>query len=537
MIVAHANGTRNSDATEARALVRVFGKRDAAGDRLQVGVRPPARCIGHIETVLALEALRRGVVPGIASLATLDRACAGLGVARRGCAALDVALVLSAGSRHQHRAAGADVTAGRAAARCGIDSVELARIERLLRETPADDLRKLWSDRGACRRRRRRRPCSEPRRALCRQGSLPQALSARSGARQIDRRRFFGRARQLRRAQVVCAPAARSVLAALSDRAHRAVADARSRQRGGRGDRASPQPVTCRWSGKLLYHLLPMRRSVILDNLRRVFGETSPEADIVRLAQAHYAPSVAAVRRVPAFRWLSAERKRALVRVENIEALRRGAGTGQGRAHPHRPLRQLGGVDDRRHRQHFRRCAGDSISCAARSSRAGSTRSSPGVSTTRASACVGKRGSLDAIARPPRGTATSIVFPFDQHARPPDGIAVDFFGHPAWTFKSLAIIALATGAPGAAGDELARGGRPPRAALRGSDAAVEDANTNEAIRRNTRAYNAVLERLVLAVPSSGIGCTGGGRIPARIACRAPMPLESDRADALQCVAS
>ena len=40
-----------------------------------------------------------------------------------------------------------------------------------------------------------------------------------------------------------------------------------------------------------------------------------------------------------------------------------------------------------------------------------------------------------------------VVFPFDQHASPPDGIAVDFLGHPAGTFKSLAIMALATGAP------------------------------------------------------------------------------------------
>ena len=59
---------------------------------------------------------------------------------------------------------------------------------------------------------------------------------------------------------------------------------------------------------------------------------------------------------------------------------------------------------------------------------------------------VGKRGSLD---RDPRrlDAGDSIVFPFDQHARPQDGIEVEFFGHPAGTFRSLAIIALATGAP------------------------------------------------------------------------------------------
>jgi len=41
-----------------------------------------------------------------------------------------------------------------------------------------------------------------------------------------------------------------------------------------------------------------------------------------------------------------------------------------------------------------------------------------------------KRGSLDAmLARLEQGDV--IVFPFDQHARPPDGVEVDFFGHPA----------------------------------------------------------------------------------------------------------
>jgi KDO2-lipid IV(A) lauroyltransferase len=110
-----------------------------------------------------------------------------------------------------------------------------------------------------------------------------------------------------------------------------------------------------------------------------------------------------------------------------------------------------------------------------------------------------KRGSLDAmLEKLEQGDA--IVFPFDQHAQPPDGIESEFFGHPAWTFKSLAIIALATGAPVLP----ATSWREPdgRHVLRFEDALspIEHENTGEAIRINTRAYNAKLEELVLRRP-------------------------------------
>src|SRR5262249_44111466 len=43
------------------------------------------------------------------------------------------------------------------------------------------------------------------------------------------------------------------------------------------------------WFGALLYHVLPYRRRVILQNLRRAFGDRLPETQIRRLAQANYA--------------------------------------------------------------------------------------------------------------------------------------------------------------------------------------------------------------------------------------------------------
>ena len=224
-----------------------------------------------------------------------------------------------------------------------------------------------------------------------------------------------------------------------------------------------------------------------------------PDAEIVALAQAHYGHLWRLLGEFPHFRWLSAARKAALVRIENYEAFAAALAAGQGRADAHRAFRQLGSGDDRRPRATIRRFAASSISSAARSSRAGSTRSSRGASTRRdsASSASADRSTGSSISWP---RATSIVFPFDQHAAPPDGIEVEFFGHPAWTFKSLAIIALATGAPVLSatswreddGRHVLRFGEPI--------APVEDEDTNEAIRRTTRAYNAALERLILARP-------------------------------------
>jgi len=82
MIVAHGNGTRASDASEAKGILRAFG-----------GNPPPVTafkwCVGHLfaasgilDLVLALEALRQGIVPGIATLDAVDAEFSTLPVSR-----------------------------------------------------------------------------------------------------------------------------------------------------------------------------------------------------------------------------------------------------------------------------------------------------------------------------------------------------------------------------------------------------------------------------------------------------------------------
>jgi KDO2-lipid IV(A) lauroyltransferase len=381
--------------------------------------------------------------------------------------------------------------------RCGIDSVEIARIERLLATTPREGLATIFSARE-----------------LADAGDGPgraASLAARFAAKEACTKLFprevalgaleptdFSVARDNYGApKVVCNPQAAAVLAR-----HRVASIALSLTH----DRASAQAVALAerasiavpLAGRILYRFLPLRRDVILANLRRVYGETLPESEIVRLAQAHYAHLWRLAGEFLRFRWLSAQRKAALVRVENIEALLAAWAQGKGvlvlTGHfGNWEVSTIAGIanyPEVRGKFHFVR-------------RALKPRWLDALVTRRFNQAgfgvIGKRGSLDAILELlSRGDV--IVFPFDQHAQPPDGIAVEFFGHPAWTFRSLAIIALATGAPVLP----ATSWREPdgRHVLRFEEpmAPIECADTNEAIRRNTRAYNAILERLILARP-------------------------------------
>ncbi|HEV8502467.1 MAG TPA: 4'-phosphopantetheinyl transferase superfamily protein [Casimicrobiaceae bacterium] len=385
----------------------------------------------------------------------------------------------------------------KAPSRCGIDSVEIARIDRLLRETPADDLRKLWSatelqDAG-----------DGPGRAA--------SLAARFAAKEACLKLFpreaalntlvatdFGVTRDAFGApEVDTSPAAQAVM-----QRHRITRIGLSLTH----DRATAsavalgeyEPVAAPLVGKLFYHLLPMRRSVILANLRLVFGDTLPEADIVRLAQAHYLHLLRVYAGFFLFLLVPQKRRASRVRVENNQGIDAVLATGKGvivvtghfgswevsttaalAAFPHmrgrihfvrRPIKPR--WLDKLVNWHFRD-AGFGI--------------------------VAKRGGLDDIVEQlERGDV--VVFPFDQHAKGRDGIPVEFFGHPARTFKSVAVIALATRAPVLA----AASWREPDGShvLRFEDPMplIEDDDTSQAIRRNTRAYNAMLEQLVLRHP-------------------------------------
>ena len=194
------------------------------------------------------------------------------------------------------------------AVRCGIDSVEIARIERLLDETPAAELGKLFSsgelaDSGV-----------GPGRAA--------SLAARYAAKEACVKLF---PRELAAGRLE--PADFAVFRdgygapqiAMSDKA-RATLD-RARVAGIAvsltHDRTSASAValalrketSAEVSGSIFYHLLPFRRRVIVENLRRVFGAAVPEPEIERLAKGHYAHLWQLIVEFFRFRTLSAEKR------------------------------------------------------------------------------------------------------------------------------------------------------------------------------------------------------------------------------------
>jgi len=272
---------------------------------------------------------------------------------------------------------------------------------------------------------------------------------------------------------------------------------------GGRAQIARVRiPADPPWCGRALYRVLPLRRRVVLGNLRRVFQGVLSEDEIRRLAQSYYGHFGRFLVEFVRLPWLSAKRRDAWVKVENIESPLRAHAQGRGvllltghfgnwevttvaglRKFPQytglihfvrRPLKPalLNAYVNWR----FRRAGFGTLA---------------------------KRGSIDAIYDVLAGGGI-VVYVLDQHAAGREGIPVEFLGHPANTFKSLAILALDTQAPVIPASSW----REPDGThvLRFEEPLplIEHDNTSEAIRLNTRAYNAALERMLLQHPEQWI---------------------------------
>ena len=385
--------------------------------------------------------------------------------------------------------------------RCGLDTVEMTRMEKLLRNTPPEDLLRCFSageleDAGTGAGRTASLAARfAAKEACCKLFPRELALGVITPEDFSIRRDAYGAPR------VEVSPAAQAVL----DRhrvAHLRVSLTHTDASASAIAWADPRPIEVPWFGKALYHLFPFRRGVVLGNLRRVFGDVLPETEVRRLAQAycgHFVRFLIEFMRLPL---MSAQRRKNWVRVENLEIPVRAQAEGKGilllAGHfgnwEAATVAGIGQFPQYRGLFHFVRRP-----LKPRWLNSFITRrfEKSGFGT------LSKRGSLDAILQLLESGAI-VVYVFDQHASGNEGIPVDFFGHPAGTFKSLAILALSTGAPVIP----AHSWREPDGShvLRFEPPLplVECEDVGEAIRRNSRAYNVALERMLLRHPEQWI---------------------------------
>ena len=385
--------------------------------------------------------------------------------------------------------------------RCGIDMVELARVVRLLRDKKPEELASLFSaqelaDAGVGPGRTASLAARfAAKEACCKLFPRETALGVLTPADFAIERDAYGApcVRPSRAAQTVLD---RHRIGGISVSLSHTGSSASAIAWADGGQTLVP------WFGKLLYRLFPYRRKVVFGNLRRVFDNAVPEAELLRLAQAYYAHYARFLVEFVCLPFMSERRRKAWVRVENSESPIRAHEQGKGllllTGHfGNFEVATVAGISQfpqYRGKFYFIRRAlrprllNDFVTWRFRRAGFGS---------------LPKRGSLNAILEL-LASGAIIVYTFDQHAGEKDGVTVDFFGHPAGTFKSLALLALTTGAPVIP----ACSWREPDGShvLRFEDPLplIECEDIGEAIRRNTRSYNAALERMLLRHPEQWI---------------------------------
>jgi KDO2-lipid IV(A) lauroyltransferase len=252
----------------------------------------------------------------------------------------------------------------------------------------------------------------------------------------------------------------------------------------------------------MFYHLIPFRRRIVLDNLRRVFGATLSEQEIRTMAESYWAHCARFLAEWGLSPFRSKARKKSMVRVENIESPIRAHEQGKGilllTAHfgnwEVATVSGIGQYPQFKGLLHFvrrplkPRWVNDFITKRFRRAGFGT---------------VGHSGSLDQILSLLE-SGNLVVFVFDQHAGGRDGVVVDFCGHPAATFKSLAILALNTGAPVVPTSTW----REPDGShvLRFEDPLplLQHEKVSEEIRLNTRSYNEAIEKMLMRHPEQWI---------------------------------
>jgi KDO2-lipid IV(A) lauroyltransferase len=252
--------------------------------------------------------------------------------------------------------------------------------------------------------------------------------------------------------------------------------------------------------GRLVYRMLPYRRHIVMSNIEQVYGTQLDQQQKVHLAQAFYTHLLRCIKETIQLRFMSDAVLRERVTVKGYERLLEIAAQGKGvlvlTAHvgswEFAPLGGMLNFSQFKGHFHFirRRLGWKALEriLFRRYHRAGLN------VIPKQDALYQVKNALD--------QNHAVVFVLDQHASlvNKDGVAVEFFGKKAGTYRSLASLSRHTGIPvvPAAGYRLPNG----QHVLEFYEPIVwqEYATNQESIYQNTLAYNQALERIILAHP-------------------------------------
>jgi KDO2-lipid IV(A) lauroyltransferase len=385
--------------------------------------------------------------------------------------------------------------------RNGIDTVEISRIEKLLADLDREGLRRFFSEEE-----------------LADAGEGPgraQKLAARFAAKEACCKLFpkeiclgtiephdFALARDgYGQPRVLPSERARTVM-----NRHRvaSISVSTTHTESSATAVASTEPATMPvpWYGRLVYHALPLRRRVVLENLRRVFGDTLPEEGIVEIAQAFYAHFVKFFWEFLRLFFMGEEAKGRLVRIEGIEHLAAAREKGRGvlllAGHfGNWEVSTVAGMSQFKQYRgllHFIRRPlkpqwfNDLVMRRFRKAGFGTLE---------------KSGSLDEILALLEDNRI-VVSIFDQFTIRKYGIASEFFGHPAHTFKSLAVLAQFTGAPVIPSSSWREPDGTHVLLFEPPVEVLTEGRTRDILAKNTKRFNEALERIVLRHPEQWI---------------------------------
>jgi len=252
--------------------------------------------------------------------------------------------------------------------------------------------------------------------------------------------------------------------------------------------------------GRWVYRWMPYRKRIVMDNIEHVFGARLTPEEKSHLAQAFYSHLIKSIQETILLRLVSEARLRQNVDVKGYEYLlsisKEGRGvlilTGHFGSWEVAPIGGILNFKQFQGRFHFiRRTLGSKTLeriLFRRYYQAGLH-------------VIKKKNALqhvtDALAK-----NDAVVFVLDQHASlvNRDGIAAEFFGKKAGTYRSLASCARYTGVPVVPASAYRMPNGRHVLEFHEPIAWVEYGSTQESLYHNTCAYNRALEKIILAHP-------------------------------------